>query len=402
MRATALLLAAALGAATPARAAVEFVPVFDASFLLGQLYENGSASSWQGNGSLQATPALKFNDEWGLIPTYAFNYQGTKSVTDLGSGGQLFQDSMSHALIVKGVWKHGDLKLKPHGGYRWEFLRETTDESWGKGLFDYQKPSLGLDAEYALAEGWTGTAGFDWYLIRFPNYSSLESGVVSQGLGRAEAAPRTLDSENLSWTAQTTFPTPAPDVKGLLTLNWTTRSYGEQHIVVASGDLTPDTRVDQIKSITGTLFWGRKINEDFGLFVNLQGAWTRVDSNQNNYDAAVNVFLPDYYGYEETSIQPRATAVVGPKKVEVSFAYLRSHRRYLARPAQDAAGAYLSDAQSIDQDNFTFDLGVPIDKHWKVLATANMATASSNQQYQLFFKTNYTLQSYLLGVSYSY
>lgn len=402
MRRTALLLAAALGAALPARAAVEWVPVFDASLLLGQLYQDGVASSWQGNGSLQATPAVKFNEQWGLIPTYAFNYQGTKSVTDLGSGGQLFQDSMSHALLFKGIWKNGDLKLKPHAGYRWEFLRETTDESWGKGLFDYRKPSAGLDAEYAFAEGWTGSAGFDWYQIRFPNYSSLESGVVGQGLGRAEAEPHTLDSDNLSWSAGGTFPTPIPEVKGSLNLNWTTRSYGQQHLVVASSDLIADTRVDQIKTISGALSWGRKLTDDLGLFVNLQGAWTRVDSNQNNYDATLNVFLPNYYSYEERSIQPRVTAVIGPRRVEFAVAYLNSYRTYLSRPAQDASGNYLGEAQYISQDNFTFDLGVPIDKHWKAIASANMATASSNQQYQIFFKTNYTLQSYLLGVSYSY
>jgi hypothetical protein len=402
MRRIALLLAAALGAAIPARAALEWVPVFDTTLLLGQLYENGSASSWEGNASLQATPAVKFNEQWGLIPTYAFNYQGTKSVTDLGSGGQLFQDSMSHALLVKGIWKRGDLKLKPHAGYRWEFLRETTDEKWGKGLFDYRKPSAGLDAEYGFAEGWTGSAGFDWYQIRFPNYSSLESGVVAQGLGRAEAEPRTLDSNNLSWTAGGSFPTPLPDVKGNLTLNWTARSYGQQHLVAASSDLTAGTRADQIKSVSGALSWGRKISDDFGLFLNLQGAWTRVDSNQNNYDASVNLFLPNYYSYEERSIQPRATAVLGPRHVEFAVAYLNSYRRYVSRPAQDAGGAYLGDPQYIEQDNFVFDLAVPIDKHWKAVATASMASASSNQQYQLFFKTNYTLQSYLLGVSYSY
>ena len=191
-----LLLLAALAAAGPAHA-VEFVPVFGGSALMGQTLQDGKSTSWNGNANLQFTPALKFSESWGLIPTYAGSYQGTKSVSDLGSGGQLFQDSMSHSLRVKGIWRSGNFKLKPQAGYRWEFLRETTDEKWGKGLFDYRKPSLGLEAEYAVAEAVTVGFSADWYRIEFPNYRSLESTVAGQGLGREQASGRTLDTNNM-------------------------------------------------------------------------------------------------------------------------------------------------------------------------------------------------------------
>lgn len=396
-----LLLAAALAAAGPARAA-ELVPVFNGAFLLGQTLQDGRSTSWNGNASLQFTPAVKFSEAWGLIPTYSAAYQGTKSVSDLGSGGQLFSDSQSHALRVKGVWRRGRLKLKPQAGYRWELLRETSDETWGKGLFDYRKPSLGLEAEYAAAEAVTLGFSADWYRIEFPNYRSLESSVQGLGLGREQASARTLDTNNASWTGTASFPFAIPGVKTRLSVNWTDRRYPEQNIVLPTGSLSSDRRADAIKSVSALLGRGWRLSDDAGVYLDLQGSWTRLDSSQNHYDAGTNRFTGDYYSYEERQIQPRAVFSLGKRKVELALAYLNTHREYLSRAAQDAAGTHLSDTMSLDQDNFIFDLAVPVGKGFRLLVSSTVATARSNQRFEKFFKTNYTLQSHLLGFSYSY
>ena len=396
-----LLLAAALTAAGPARA-VEFVPVFGGSALMGQTLQDGKSTSWNGNANLQFTPAMKFSESWGLIPTYAGSYQGTKSVADLGSGGQLFQDSMSHSLRFKGVWRYGNLKLKPQAGYRWEFLRETTDEKWGKGLFDYRKPSLGLEAEYAVAEAVTVGFSADWYRIEFPNYRTLESSVAGIGLGREQASGRTLDTNNLSWTGTAAFPFAIPGVKTRLSINLTNRDYPEQSIVLPSGLLSPERRGDQLKSVALGLGRGWRLGEENGVYVDLQGSWTRLDSTQNHYDAESARFTGDFYSYEEMSLQPRATFTLGRRKVELAIAYLNTSREYLSRNAQSIGGTYLGDTVVLTQDNFIFDLAAPIGRGFKLLVNSTVATARSNQKYEKFFKTNYTLQSHLIGFSYAY
>ena len=396
-----MLLAAALAAAVPAHA-VEFVPVFGGSALMGQTLQDGKSTSWNGNANFQFTPAMKFSESWGLIPTYAGSYQGTKSVADLGSGGQLFQDSMSHSLRFKGVWRHGNLKLKPQAGYRWEFLRETTDEKWGKGLFDYRKPSLGLEAEYAVAEAVTVGFSADWYRIEFPNYRSLESSVAGIGLGREQASGRTLDTNNLSWTGTAAFPFAIPGVKTRLSVNLTNRDYPEQSIVLPSGLLSPERRGDQLKSVALGLGRGWRLGEENGVYVDLQGSWTRLDSTQNHYDAESARFTGDYYSYEEMSFQPRATFTLGRRKVELAIAYLNTRREYLSRVAQSIGGTHLDDTMVLTQDNFIFDLAVPIGRGFKLLVNSTVATARSNQKYEKFFKTNYTLQSHLIGFSYAY
>jgi hypothetical protein len=396
-----LALTAALAAAGPARAA-EFVPVFNGAFLFGQVLENGRSTSWNGNANLHFTPAVKFSETWGLIPTYAFAYQGTKSVADLGSGGQLFQDSMSHSLRAKGVWRRGNLKLKPQAGYRWEFLRETNDEKWGRGLFDYRKPSLGLEAEYAASEKVTLGASADWYLIQFPNYRSLESSVQSLGLGREQASARTLDSRNFSWTGTAAFPFAIPGVKTRVAVNLTNRRYPEQNVVLPTGSLSSERRGDELKSVSAAIGRGFRLGEEAGVYLDLQGSWTRLDSTQNHFDAESARFTGDYYSYEEQSIQPRAAFTLGKRKVELSIAFLNTRREYLSRRAQNAAGTYLDDAMIINQDNFLFDLAVPVGRGFKVLVNSTIATARSNQRYEKFFKTNYTLQSHMIGFSYSY
>ncbi|UPT73730.1 MAG: hypothetical protein M0D55_18055 [Elusimicrobiota bacterium] len=396
-----LVLAAALAAAGPARA-VEFVPVFGGTFLLGQVLENGRSTSWNGNATLQFTPAMKFSESWGLIPTYAGAYQGNKNIADLGSGGQLFQDSMSHSVRAKGVWKRGDWKLKPQAGYRWELLRETTDESWGEGLFDYRKPSFGLEAEWAASEAVTLGASADWYRIEFPNYRSLESSVKSQGLGREQASARTLDSVNTAWTGTASFPFAVPGVKTRVVVSWTDRRFPEQNIVLPTGSLSSERRGDSIKNVGLNLGRGWRLGDTAGVYVDLQGSWTRLDSTQNHYDAEASRFTGDYYSFEETAVQPRAVFSLGRRKVELGIAYLNTRRQYLSRRAQSEGGTHLDDAMVLNQDNFFFDLAVPLGRGFRLLVNSTAATARSNQRYQKFFKTNYTLQSHMLGFSYSY
>ncbi len=382
--------------------AAELVPVFDTSLLLGQVFQNGAQTSWQGNAALQVTPAVRFNDSWGLIPTYAASYEGTKNVTDLGSGGQLFQDSMSHSLSVRGIYRYGELKLKPTAGYRWEFLRETTDESWGRGLFDYRKPSLGLESEYAFAPGVLASASMDAYAIQFPNYASLESEVQGSGLGREEAQARTLDSNNLSWTAGGECPLPIEGGHAKLSVNLTQRWYPQQHLVVDSGDLTADKRADEIVSAIGTLFYGRQLAPRAAALLSFQLGETRYRSNQNHYDPELNVFTPNYYSYDERTLMPKLTAILGRAKVEYSISYLLQQRDYLGRQAQDAAGTYIGQAVSMSQETFLFDLAIPITGGLRLIAHAALANSSSNMKFENTFKYNYTISNHLIGLSYSY
>lgn len=386
--------------AAPA-SALEWVPVFDTQMLAGQVFQDDKPSAWQGNASLQFTPAVKLNESFGVIPTYAGNYLGTKSVTELGGGGQLFQDSQSHSLSLKALWKVSEtVKLKPSIGHRWEFLRETTDEDWGKGLFDYRKPSGGLEADWAPLERVKLYASYDYYEIAFPNYRSLES--KSPGLGREQAEGRTLDTSNHSWGWGGTFPLPVEGSWGKLAFNVTRRANAEQHIVVASGQLTSETRLDDIKSVSGQVNYGRAFSKKVGAVASVGYTFTRYRSNQNHYDAELNIFNRDFYSYEERALQPQVSVFLGSRKVECDLSYLRIERRYLGRMAQDAAGTYQQHTVSVDQDSFLMGLAIPLKHGFRLIGRAGITKSASNNTNEKAFKYNYTLSNHLVGFSWSY
>src|SRR6185503_9073135 len=79
-------------------------------------------------------------------------------------------------LILKEVYSPRDsFKIKATGGVRAEFLRETKDETWGNGLFDYRKYTGGLETEFDFSKKAGTRFAYDYYMLTFPNYQSLES-----------------------------------------------------------------------------------------------------------------------------------------------------------------------------------------------------------------------------------
>lgn len=379
----------------------QWSPIIDGRFLLGQTFINDRSSSWHGNGDIQITPAAKFSDSFGLIPTYAGSFEGTRSATELAGGTQLFQESQSHWLSVKGIYRAGDWKVKPQASYRWELLRETADEDWGSGLFDYRKPATGLEAEYSASERVKANASFDYYAIDFPNYASLESRALP-GLGREQAGARTLNSRSASWTWGGEFPLPVENAAARLSFNVTDRNFPEQHLVLASGQLAGENRIDDIKSASCALGYRRRLAERVAAALTLNIVEARYSSNQNHYDPELNVFNPNFYSYEERALQPGVELLIGKRKVEASVSYLRIERSYLDRLAQDAAGTYLSDRVNLLQESFLFKLAVPLGRGLKFLAETALTDSSSNMAYQKVFQYNYTISNEFVGLTYSY
>ena len=140
---------AAVIAGSSGAGALEIVPVFNATLMGGQYIFRGDRSNLGLNAAVLAAPVLRKSEQWSFVPIYAGNYQGTKGVNDGVAAGTLFQQEMDHRVSMTAIdsLPGTNWKLKPSASYKREFLEETKDETWGHGLFDYEKIGLGAEAE---------------------------------------------------------------------------------------------------------------------------------------------------------------------------------------------------------------------------------------------------------------
>jgi hypothetical protein len=381
--------------------AVDVTPVYDLRFLGGQHFYDGEASALSGNAFVLVSPAMKFNDKWSLIPTYMAGYQGTRDVQELAGGGTLFQDSTTQGLTLKGIYGLTPAwKLKATVGTRFEYLRETKDEKFGKGLFDYRKHTGGFETQYDLSERSGGRVAYDFYTLDFPNYTSLESSQDST-LSRELAGKDTLNSNNHMFTLSGWSPVPG-GARLEVSAYYNQRSFSDQPLVLASGDLASADREDDLMAASGSFAWPWALGENLRFVGELGFGYGTNDSNQAHYDARKTVFIKDYYDYSQISVSPRVTAALGDKPWIVSAGVTHTQRSYDERPTQDANGDYL--AEKINIRDITASLGVsyPLTQNFRARTVATLGWSDSNQKYEKVFRYNYKIANYMFGFSYEY
>ncbi len=395
-----LFLAASLFLAPFPLAAARYYPFMDTSVYLGQHVFEGDASGFAGNFSLTYVPAVKFSEKFGLLPSYRTSYEATRSVVDLAGGGQLFQASMSHDLLVKGLWSPSPKwRLKPSVGLGAEFLRETKDEKLFDGLFDYYKPSAGLEIEWIQNPREQLAVSVNYYHILFPNYSSLESS-VSSGLGRAQQGENVLDSQNLAGEASYTLPFVFPDLRLTLSYGQTLTGYGEQKVVAASGDLTAEERSDRYQSYVASLMYPARLGAGLRCLFGLDARESRRGSNQNFYDARRTQFLENFYDYRERTYRPRLDFLMGDRGGSLALGFLWVERSYDNRPIQNAEGRYLAEALTLTEKAFTVDIKIPVAARLYLRAKSAFSQSDSNTDYEKIFRTKYQFSNHLIGLQY--
>jgi len=143
----------------------EFMPIYGFQMMGGQNFYTGEQASLSGNANGFFAPAMRLNDEWSVLPSLSSNYMGTRQVLDLVAGGSLFSSSWDNALTVKALYAPTDSpwRIKPHGDFKYEFLREAAGENLGQGLYDYMQWDVGADAEYVYRDPYALNFGIDYY-----------------------------------------------------------------------------------------------------------------------------------------------------------------------------------------------------------------------------------------------
>lgn len=389
---------------SPLTAAPKYIPVVNGQFTTGQWYFEGSRSALGGNAFLNVVPAMQFSSRFTMIPSFETNYRGTRSAEELAGGNTLFQDTWENALSVKAI--HGlnnrwNLKERVSGRVKW--FRETTDESWTDGLYDYNTVTVGAELERHWDKKASVAAGYDFSLLTFPNYASLESS-QSADTAREFSGDDVLDSQIHLFSIRGQ----APMGWGLhsnASLFYNPRFYSDQTIVQLSGLLSSEKRED-IRT-GGNISFGRDFNirQRARLMANLSLGYAVLNSNQNHYDARLTTFVADYYDYRQQTAGTNLGLAFGRNPagamvVETGFVY--SRRDYGTRTAQSINGAYLSDKLYITETAFNLGFSYPLSKNFRARASSTFGRSKSNNDYESVYRYNYDNANYQFGFTYDY
>ncbi|MFA6030146.1 MAG: hypothetical protein WC969_09850 [Elusimicrobiota bacterium] len=403
-----LLLAALLGAAVPAGAA-EVEPIIRAQLLGGQHFVGSERGALAGNLSFLAAPAVRFNGRWALLPTFSSAYQGTRRVVDLLGAGTLFQEQMDHRVSLKAVHSpEGSLwRWKAGLGCRMELLKETTDERWTRGLFDYQALEAGAEAEYVYRDPFSLRLTYDYAYTFFPNYRSLESQTAGdftgQPLSRELAGDRVLDTyANMLGAA---FDLPFGDASSAqLSVRETQTLYPRQPIVEESGLFSTDKRADYRTDLSASLRSPVELGLDLRAVLAGSLSAASLISNQNSYDARRTRFLSQYYNYLQVGVGGSVRIDWGDERQPVSAALslALSRRTYPHRSVQDASGTYQGETLRQNTWSLGADLRYPMAPHFALLFELEHGRTTSNYGYAQFYRYDYAATDYLFGLQYEY
>jgi hypothetical protein len=396
-------LIAVMLAFAPAAQAGEFIPVTVANFSTGQYFFDGQKSALGGNLGVQFVPAYKVSERLAFVPSVESNYRGTRSAEELAGGSTLFQDTWENALGFKAVMSPTERwTYRARVGARMKWFRETADEEWNDGLYDYRSGSLGAEAERKWGAR-SLAAGYDFSMLQFPNYSSLESS-QSSDLSRELAGDHVLDAaiHVLSLRARTPLPGRFhAEASGYLA----PRMYTDQHVVGLSGLFTSSERLDTTSGVNLALDRSFRGPKSSMISATLLYGYLGLQSNQNHYDARLTTFVPDFYDYDQqtTGAQFRVGfGQTGAGPMSLDFAGTYSHRNYRSRPIQDTDGAYVTERLHVIETSVTAGFSYPLTRNIRARVSSTVGRSRSNNKFEELYRYNYSNANYQFGFVYEY
>ncbi len=163
----------------------------------GQYFFENQTGAFNGYGVLDAQLAKSYSSSSGFFVSARSIYTGFKQVNELAGGGTLFQQSLDDSLGAKWIKRYeGGFSLKPRIGIKNQLFRETKDEKWGKGLYDFTRYEAGLTLErktrLGLSTPWLYQLSWDIYYTRYTRFKSLAS-QYGQELAAPDPGSRVLD-----------------------------------------------------------------------------------------------------------------------------------------------------------------------------------------------------------------
>jgi len=401
-----LLLALVVFSALPACAESPWKLMGTAQLFLGQYYYQRSAGSLNGYADANFQLARSFSTDSGIYFSEHATYSGFKQVNELAGGGTLFQQSLDNSLGVKWVKRfENGYSLKPRLGLRSELFRETTDESWGKGLYDSWRYEAGLTWErrtrLGLSIPWTYQLSYDLYYTHYPRFRSLASQFGS-ALSAPDPGQYVLDAVTHQLTYRSDFDFPNfMSAYGLYSLALS--DYGDQKVVGSQGQYLNSTRSDAFHTVA--VGGSKRLTdlESLGRIRPVVGtglSFSSLMSNQNNFDTDTSrlKFISGYYNYNEVHLSPSLSATFLAHMLNLRAGYDFGYRMYSGRLAQTVDGNYTTSRLRQWSHTVSFDAGYPLVAGLDLKARVLWSSSNANTAYEQVYKYRYESFNYFGGV----
>jgi hypothetical protein len=378
--------------------------------MLGQYFFNGSAGSINGYGNLDMQLLRSFSSDWGFYIEGHSTYTGFKQVDELAGGGTLFQQSWDNYAGVKWVKRFDDgWSLKPRLGLRDELFRETVDEAWGAGLYDFWRYEAGLVWEHKTRLNdeipWTWQLSYDLYYTHYPHFQSLTS-----QFGTEQTAPnpgsRILDTVTNQLGYRNEYDLPN-FVSAWIFYSISFVTFTDQKVVQSQGQFLGTNRADTYQSLN---VGASKRYDDWQVLGRVRPVAalnvTVADqiSNQNDFNADPSLlkYTASYYDYWETRVGPSLTTTFLSTKTTARVSAELATRYYTGRLAQNADGSYTGNKLHQYTESVSFDASQPVWRSLDVKVRAAWSNTSANTTDEQTYVYNYHDFNYFAGFGWQF
>ncbi|MBN3039361.1 MAG: hypothetical protein JW869_08110 [Candidatus Omnitrophica bacterium] len=382
--------------------------------LVGNITALGSYSKICGGSDLSGlyatgnlAPIVKLNSSDYLIPLYNVLYRQQRQIINEEEGGRVYTKILNHNVSVMHKHLYSEkLTQRLTGFFTLNYNKETSDESFGDGLYDYRDYGGFADYQYKIIKTETDTGtilfGGKYYFRKYPNFTSL----IALAL---QTAPEEDEKDQHVWGPTTRYTHKFADKLILsISYDYLHKEFTDKHTIDENGILDDGKREDDVHYIK--LEGNYKINER--LTFNLEGDIELNNSNQNYYDSMNtplflpdDIFVPHYYDYDFYQVKPGITYLFPlseEKDITLKVAYAYGFRDYPNRSIRNNVGLYQEETQEDEIHSGYVSVSVPITKKLSFLFMGDYTHTESNMDFEQFYRYNYNIYHLLSGLSYKF
>lgn len=349
------------------------------------------------------SPIVKFDDTLYLIPLYTVSFKRVREFLPQEEGPRLYSTYLAHNfnLSLRKEFKE-DWFIRVTALGTWNYVKETRDEDWGDGLYDYNDVGGSVTLRHKrrtseTVEDFTG--GFEYFRREYPNFQSLISMV-------SPTPPETDEKDfdgfkfSLGYENNTVY-----GGKFYLKPYFLLKLFSDKHLVREDGtlDLGNKREDDQFN-----VDWGFRLPLTERIFFSMDNNYTYNYSNIGFYDSKNTLTLADdfyvshYYSYHSSSLFPSLEYVhplAEDMNVRVKMGYSVLYRYYTDRNAQDQNGNYKSVNEEDLEHTIYTSLNWPVTKNIDLVTRYSYTLVRSNQKFQQYYQYNYDTYQISMGVA---